>query len=198
LIRPAAAIAFLAFLHAAPGHAQVMQVQQKPPPPQIIQRASPPCERYGEPVASVPAPPALMRIQMNASSPVTRPRPNVQAFSQLLADYYPPESLRQRQEGTVTACLCILASGEVAWTGLVKSSGWPLLDEATLIGLGNEFAPIRLFEPARDARGRPVDFCDPPYILDVQWNIPERRSLVPDLFDLWLKPFQPPRTGREE
>src|SRR6185312_3325424 len=50
---------------------------------------------------------------------------------------YPPMALREEQEGTVTLDLTIAPDGSVSDARVIKSSGYPQLDAAALIGVGS-------------------------------------------------------------
>ena len=64
---------------------------------------------------------------------------------------YPRIALLNRQEGTVVVRLLVLSNGEVGDVNLVKSSGYPQLDAAALIGAGDwRYLPaIRNGRPVR-------------------------------------------------
>lgn len=151
--------------------------------------ADPECRPDGEPVARLRGSGAVVRIQMTESG-VAPPQLILSDFLRFAAKGYPRESRRLRQEGVVSLCLCVRASGEVAWAAIDKSSGWPLLDKATLEGI----VTVR-FEPARDARGRAVDYCDPPHKMDVVWQLEERAPLslekpappTPPILESWRR-----------
>jgi TonB family protein len=50
---------------------------------------------------------------------------------------YPRIAVRNQQEGTVVVRLLVLTNGEVGDANLVRSSGYPQLDAAALVGAGN-------------------------------------------------------------
>ena len=61
--------------------------------------------------------------------------------------------------------------GRASDVQVVKSSGVPALDEATVKGM----AKLR-FEPAKDGNGKPIAWCPPvysPYVFTVVWRLPE-------------------------
>ncbi len=64
-----------------------------------------------------------------------RPLPDPAAPHRL--SLYPRIALLNRQEGTVVVRLLVLSNGEVGDVNLVKSSGYPQLDAAALIGAGD-------------------------------------------------------------
>lgn len=97
--------------------------EQPPPAPKLVvvpqQQPKPPPEEY---------------------VPVTQP-----TFAQQAAHIYPPEAARRHQQGTVVLMLYINGSGALDKVEIVKSSGFPLLDEAAI----KEMKHSR-FEPAMD------------------------------------------------
>lgn len=80
-------------------------------------------------------------------------------------DDYPPEAVRNNEEGRTVARLLIGVDGRVQSCGIVKSSGSASLDAATC------HAAIKrgVFEPARLASGEPVRST---YDLPVRWVLP--------------------------
>jgi protein TonB len=79
---------------------------------------------------------------------------------------YPGSDLRQGNQGLVRFSLTVGADGKVSACVVVKSSGFPGLDEATC---GNVARRAR-FEPATDASGAKVTGS---YAGSVRWVIPE-------------------------
>jgi protein TonB len=96
----------------------------------------------------------------------TRPSPDVDVLVEWMGNFYPPAAIRERREGDVTVSMCIGPDGKARNVRLVRSSGSPDLDNATLNGL-----PSMRFHPACDAKGHPVDWCEPPYPLTVSWQM---------------------------
>jgi protein TonB len=82
---------------------------------------------------------------------------------------YPPAALSKRQEGPVKMSMCVDKNGRPRDVKLVESSGSQALDEASLKGA----ASLR-FKPGTDAWGKPVDWCDPPYVMTINWRLPPR------------------------
>jgi TonB family protein len=83
---------------------------------------------------------------------------------------YPAASLRTREQGEVTVSVCVDAQGRMSDAKLVKSSGFPRLDEATLKSL-----PRTRLEPAQDADGRAVAMCSPPFQFTYVWELASDR-----------------------
>jgi len=61
---------------------------------------------------------------------------------------YPPIAQRMSQQGEVLLCVSILADGSVERMAVIRSSTWPMLDEAALA-----FAARSRFVPAQDGQG---------------------------------------------
>jgi len=81
-------------------------------------------------------------------------------------DNYPPEAIRAREEGSVSAKLRVDERGHVADCVILQSSGSHSLDRATCATIERKDTP---FEPARDEAGKPVASD---YVLSVQWRLP--------------------------
>jgi TonB family protein len=117
------------------------------------------------PLVAAPAP----LVDPSAGFPATsgpvirfRPRPG----SEFRMPDYPPASRRAGEEGDVVVAVCVDRTGAMSNATLVKSSGHPRLDAATLQGLTRT-----RIEPARDTDGLAVDFCSPPYQLTITWKL---------------------------
>lgn len=82
-------------------------------------------------------------------------------------DNYPPDAMRAREEGSVSAKLRVDARGHVTDCAILQSSGSRSLDHATCVTIQRKDAP---FEPARDENGKPVasDF-----VFNVRWQLPD-------------------------
>lgn len=104
-----------------------------------------------------------------AQAGVKRPRPDQKAFQAMLGNLYPYDLWLKRIGGDVGVSFCISKTGRTFNHKITEPSGYPQLDQATLIGL-----PYICWEPARDAKGRPVEICRPPYQMMVYWRPPER------------------------
>ena len=76
-------------------------------------------------------------------------------------------SLRNREQGDVTVAMCISAEGKVSDLRVAKSSGYDRLDKATL-----DMVKKLRFLPAMDSCGKPIDWCNPPYQLTMNWRLP--------------------------
>ena len=94
-------------------------------------------------------------------------RPNLDTSKEAYAVDYPSMSLRNREQGEVRLSMCINTKGEVSDVKVTKSSGFPRLDEATV----KRVARLQ-FLPALDACGKPIDWCDPPYTMSMNWVLP--------------------------
>lgn len=92
-------------------------------------------ERY---VARLPPNPlAFFGFQQPAAPVASRARPMPDPAYPHVISFYSHVALINRQEGTVVVRLLVLRSGEVGDVNLVRSSGYPQLDAAALIGTGN-------------------------------------------------------------
>jgi periplasmic protein TonB len=69
-----------------------------------------------------------------ASTGVVEPvRTRIELLSSLaISAYYPPQSLKLKEQGTVTNAFCVDADGKVVSVQLDRSSGYKRLDEAAL------------------------------------------------------------------
>lgn len=95
----------------------------------------------------------------------TAPRPTGDIAQYLGADNYPPAALRVSAQGRTVARLVIAPTGLVSDCQIAESSGNQDLDMQTC-----RMATQRLrFEPARDAKKRPVESV---YRLPVRWSLP--------------------------
>lgn len=97
---------------------------------------------------------------------VSRPRVDTKSAVSMMMDY-PIASLKAREQGEVTLAMCVSAEGLVSDPKLLKSSGYPRLDESTL----KQALRLR-FTPAKDAAGNPVAMCSPPYEMSWVWSLP--------------------------
>jgi protein TonB len=104
----------------------IPEPQAAPPPPPVVQ-----------PVA---VPPPTPRPPVEDYVPVTQPN-----FAAQAAHVYPPEAARRHQQGTVVLMLYINGSGALDKIEIVKSSGYPLLDEAAIREM-----KLSKFQPAMD------------------------------------------------
>jgi periplasmic protein TonB len=150
-----------------------VDVELPPPPPQVILPdfvfdTPPPAnaiqqvQQVKEPVRAEvrPAPP-------KPQLPSVRPQPNPRRLQEMLAEEYPARALRAKEEADVAVSMCMSAQGRASNVQLVKSSGNPAFDEATVKNLGR--IP---FTPAKDGSGKPIAWCDPPYQLTISWRLP--------------------------
>ena len=97
--------------------------------------------------ASVQAKAWLERHPMRAISlPPKRFEPNFDPAKPCYKPGYPKESMERGEKGIVIVKARIDANGNVTGKDLVKSSGFPLLDEATLQGISKcQFTPALRF-----------------------------------------------------
>jgi TonB family protein len=100
----------------------------------------------------------------SAASSVVAVKPKLGARFERPA--YPAASLRAKEQGEVTVSVCVDAQGRMSDAKLIESSGFPRLDEATLKSL-----PRTRLEPAKDADGRAVAMCSPPFQFTYVWTL---------------------------
>jgi periplasmic protein TonB len=98
----------------------------------------------GPPVMIEPTPPAhetvaAMAARMDPKHPL-----------HIGADYYPPSAIRGGQEGRCVVQVAVAANGQITYSSLQASSGFPLLDEACLSAVRGQ----RLLPATRD--GKPI------------------------------------------
>jgi len=122
-----------------------------PPPPTAITQVAPVAKPAPPPVAKPAPPPA----------PVLTQRPSIRRNGAL--PEYPAASRRAKEEGIVSLKLCVDTSGRITKAELVKSSGFPRLDEATL-----DWVKRERLNPAMQGK-KAVAICD--YPLDYQWQL---------------------------
>lgn len=147
------------------------EVDLPPPPPQVIlpdfvfdvapsENAIQQVQQVAKPVQQnvAPAPPPRVVTQ--------RPKPG-RRFEK---PEYPSASIRAQEEGEVVVSVCVDEQGRMSNVKLIKSSGFPRLDEATLKGL-----PRTRLEPAKGSDGKPIAMCNPPYQFTLEWNLEEAR-----------------------
>jgi len=86
----------------------------------------------------------------------------------VMADFYPPASWKAGEEGETTVLACVDETGRVVKTGVLKSSGFARLDEASLAMMAA--LPMK----PSTLNGKAVAFC--PYALSVEWKLPDPAS----------------------
>jgi protein TonB len=127
------------------------------PPPNAIQDVpivkDPPKQEFR------PPPPPL---------PPVKPVADSNRLAQMLAEDYPERARRSKEEAEVTVSMCVSAQGRASDVKLVRSSGKPYFDDATVKGM----AKLR-FSPAKDSAGKAVAWCDPPHVTTIVWRLPK-------------------------
>jgi protein TonB len=141
------------------------QVKPLPPPPVLVAKRTVPTpqpvieapepEPLPESLPEVLPPPAPTPVVVEAPKPASPPPPPTPP---LAADYlnnpkpaYPALSRRLNEEGVVRLNILVNADGSVARLEIVRSSGYPRLDESAMKTVQSSWK----FEPARQA-GKPV------------------------------------------
>ena len=150
-----------------------VDVDLPPPPPQVILPDfvfnDPPPENVfkdlavvKEPVKQVPPPVKSTPPPPPAVSMAQQPKPG-RRFEK---PDYPPSAKRAGEAGEVTVTACVDKDGRMTDVKLVKSSGFPRLDEATIKGL-----PKTRLDPAVGTDGKPMAMCNPPYRMTLVWEL---------------------------
>lgn len=103
-------------------------------------------------------------LQPESAAIVAAPTLDVARFTMM---DYPQASLRAKEQGEVGLSMCVGADGGLSNVKIVRSSGYPRLDHAALVGI----AKVR-FIPAKDANGEPVAVCEPPHLMTWVWSLP--------------------------
>jgi protein TonB len=135
-----------------------------PPPPQPIIETTPPKPEEKpqpppppKPEMTIPEPKPQPAPPPPAPKPVvippTQPKPPTEeyvpvtqpTFAMQATHVYPPEAARRHQQGTVVLMLYINGIGALDKIEIVKSSGFPLLDEAAIREM-----KLSKFKPAMD------------------------------------------------
>jgi TonB family protein len=78
---------------------------------------------------------------------------------------YPAASLRARESGAVSVRFCVDAKGGVHFVSIVRSSGYPRLDDATTRWVARRL----VMRPARGNDG-PVPVCG--FVFTLDWRLP--------------------------
>jgi len=136
-------------------------VFERPPAPTAIQQV----EQVARPVQQVearPPPPPLPAVPPTCRTGT----PCNKKMAELMAEYYPPASVRAEEEGSVKVTMCVAADGRITDVKLAQSSGHPRLDEATI-----KFLPKMKTTPAKDTAGKNVAWCTPPFLMEVVWQL---------------------------
>jgi periplasmic protein TonB len=116
--------------------------KSQPPPPPKPEITIPDPKPEPPPPAPKPVviPPPQPKPPTEEYVPVTQP-----IFAQQATHVYPPEAARRHQQGTVVLMLYINGSGTLDKVEILKSSGFPLLDEAAIREM-----KLSKFQPAMD------------------------------------------------
>lgn len=166
---------------------EVLEEEEPPPPPPPVDvELPPPPPQVVMPEFTFDAPPppnAIQNVQVvqsPAPRPEVRPAPPPRAAPTITQrpqpgrrfekPEYPPASARAKEEGETTVSVCVDESGRMSNVKVVKSSGFPRLDEAAVKGL----ARTRL-EPAKNSDGKATAFCNPDYVFTYVWELEDAR-----------------------
>ena len=148
-----------------------VDVELPPPPPQVI---------LPEFTFDTPPPPTaitqVVQTPRPAPPPVAKPAPPVvpavspKPGRNFEKPEYPAASIRAKEEGEVTVSVCVDERGRMSNVQIVKSSGFERLDQATVAGL-----PRTRMDPARGTDGKPMAYCNPPYVFTFVWRLKDAR-----------------------
>jgi protein TonB len=160
-----------------------VEEEEPPPPPEVDVELPPPPPMVDLPdfVPNVPPPNAIQDVKIAKDPPKqveVRPPPpplppvkpvaDSRRLAEMLAEDYPERARRAKEEAEVTVSMCVSAQGRASDVKLVRSSGKPYFDEATVKGM------VKLrFTPAKDSSGKAVAWCDPPHVTTIVWRLPK-------------------------
>jgi protein TonB len=151
-----------------------IDVDLPPPPPQVIlpdfvfQEAPP--ENAIQQVVTTPKPQPPVAAKPPPAPPAITLRSKPKPGRRFEKPEYPAASKRAGEQGEVQVSACVAVDGRMSNIQLVKSSGFPRLDEATLKGL-----PRTRLDPAVGTDGKPIAMCNPPYVFTMVWNLEEEK-----------------------
>ena len=150
-----------------------VDVDLPPPPPQVILPDfvfnQPPAPTAIQQVTATKDPPRPAEVRPPPPPAVTvavKPKPG-RRFDK---PEYPPASIRAQEHGEVTVSVCVDTEGRMTNVQLVKSSGFPRLDDATVKSL-----PRTRLDPAKGSDGKPIAMCNPPYVFTYVWNLEDAK-----------------------
>lgn len=163
---------------------QVEEEEEPPPPPPVDVELPPPPPQVVLPEFTFDAPPppnAIQQVQVvpqpQRPAEVRPPPPKAVTITErpkigrrFEKPEYPPAAIRAKEEGEVTVSACVSESGQMSNVQLVKSSGFPRLDDATVKGL-----PRTRLDPAKNSDGKNTAYCNPPYTFTIVWRLEEAR-----------------------
>jgi periplasmic protein TonB len=149
-----------------------VDVELPPPPPMVdlpdfIPNVPPPNAIQDVPIVKDPPRPQEVRPPPPPLPPV-KPVADLKRLQEMLAEDYPERARRSKEEAEVTVSMCVNVQGRASDVKLVKSSGKPHFDDATVKGM----AKLR-FAPAKDSAGKPTAWCDPPFVTTIVWRLPK-------------------------
>lgn len=150
-----------------------IDVDLPPPPPQVILPdfvfdTPPPQENAIREVVAVAKPQAPVAAKPPPAPPAVTVRSNPKPGKRFEKPPYPAASQRAGEQGEVTVSVCVGADGRMSDAKIVKSSGFPRLDDATLKGL-----PKTRLDPGVGTDGKPISVC--PYTFTMVWNLEDAK-----------------------
>jgi protein TonB len=113
----------------------------------LVEQDIPPAPRH----RSVQLPPTAAKAQGNENAPSAKSTDAAAgvagpvAYGSNIAPVYPPQALRQRQQGTVYLMAILDERGYVVSLTIERSSGYPLLDQSAMQAVASwRYAPARI------------------------------------------------------
>ncbi|MDP3740218.1 MAG: energy transducer TonB [Hyphomonadaceae bacterium] len=149
-----------------------VDVELPPPPPSVILPDfvfdQAPSENAIAQVTITKDPPRPAEVRPPPPKVVMSARPK--AGRRFEKPEYPAASIRAKEAGEVVVSVCVDEQGRMSNVQVVKSSGFPRLDEATVKGL-----PKTRLDPAKGSDGKPMAMCSPPHTFTLVWNLEEAK-----------------------
>jgi TonB family protein len=147
---------------AQPGESETAKApSQLSPPPEVI-LPSPAPQAASSVISSLRKP-----GYESADTPgVTRPGSALDRalLAYMLPQFYPPHSIRNREQGMVHIEMCVDTNGRSSDSNVLQSSGHDRLDSASLMFIRN--LPLK---PAT-LEGKAVPYCG--YVFAIAWSLP--------------------------
>lgn len=151
-----------------------VDVELPPPPPSVILPDfvfdQAPSENAIAQVTITKDPPRPAEVRPPPPKPTVVMSAKPKAGRRFEKPEYPAASIRAKEAGEVVVSVCVDEQGRMSNVQVVKSSGFPRLDEATVKGL-----PRTRLDPAKGSDGKPMAMCSPPHTFTLVWNLEEAK-----------------------
>jgi periplasmic protein TonB len=149
-----------------------VDVELPPPPPSVILPDfvfdQAPSENAIAQVTITKDPPRPAEVRPPPPKVVMSSRPK--AGRRFEKPEYPAASIRAKEAGEVVVSVCVDEQGRMSNVQVIKSSGFPRLDDATVKGL-----PKTRLDPAKGSDGKAMAMCNPPHQFTLVWNLEEAK-----------------------